>query len=74
MTEAIEKIAPRPVLLISGTESAFEQGLQRKLYAAAGEGSELWEVNVGHAQCWKEHPEEYETRVVFFYDRALLGR
>ena len=45
------------------------------LYAAAGEPKELWYAeDVGHCQFDIEKPEEYERRIVGFFDQYLLGR
>jgi len=72
--EAIKRIAPRPILLIAGTQSEFEREMQRKLYAAAGEPKQLWEVtDAGHAGNWNAEPDEYEKRIVLIFNQALLG-
>jgi fermentation-respiration switch protein FrsA (DUF1100 family) len=72
--EAIEKISPRPVLLISGLESDYERGLQRKFYQAAGEPKTLWEVpGAGHAQGWTINPQEYKQRILDLFTQALLS-
>jgi fermentation-respiration switch protein FrsA (DUF1100 family) len=71
--EALPRIAPRPVLLIAGTQSKLEQGAQRKFYAAARQPKTLWQVpEAGHAGCWAARPAEYEQRIVAFFDQALL--
>ena len=42
---------------------------------AAGEPKELWyEPDVGHAGFDRAKPDEYERRVVAFFDRYVLGR
>ena len=47
---------------------------QPKYYAAAGEPKQLWNVpGAEHTGGLKAQPEEYERRVVDFYDRELLG-
>lgn len=72
-TDAIAEIAPRPVLLISCTESRYEQRALRNYYAAAGEPKILWEIpEAGHASGWIARPEEYEGRMVIFFEQALL--
>lgn len=44
-----------------------------RYYAAAGEPKELWfEPELGHSAFWQAYPEEYERRVVGFFDAALL--
>lgn len=74
MIEAVAKIAPRPVMLVAGGQNQFELGLQRRLFAAAGEPKMLWEIpEVGHGGGWTARPQEYEDRVVTFFDQALLN-
>ena len=71
--EAVEKISPRLILLISGANSEYERELQRKLYAAAGEPKILWEVpGAGHAASWKASPDEYKERLISIFKQALL--
>ena len=43
-------------------------------FEAAGEPKTLWEIpEGGHTGGIDAQPEEYEARVVGFFDRALLG-
>jgi dipeptidyl aminopeptidase/acylaminoacyl peptidase len=69
----IVSIAPRPVFIIHGTEDGIipaEQGL--RLYQAAGEPKELWMVDgMGHRSALGIFPDEYEKRVISFFDKAL---
>jgi fermentation-respiration switch protein FrsA (DUF1100 family) len=72
--EAIEKISPRQILLISGTNSEYEKELQRKFYSAAGEPKTLWEVpGAGHAESWQASPDEYKERIVLLFKQTLLA-
>jgi predicted acyl esterase len=72
--EAIAKIAPRPLLLISGAGSRHERRAMRKYFAAAGEPKALWEIpETGHGGAWGARPAEYEERIVAFFDQALLA-
>ena len=70
----IPSIAPRPVLIIHGTDDdtiPAKQGL--RLYEAAGEPKELWMVGgMGHESALGLLPDEYEKRVIGFFDKALL--
>jgi dipeptidyl aminopeptidase/acylaminoacyl peptidase len=73
----IPSIAPRPVFIIHGTYDEVipaEQGL--RLYEAAGEPKELWMVDLmGHRSALGVWPDEYERRVIGFFDQALgVGR
>jgi len=69
----IPSIAPRPVFIIHGTDDELipaEQGLQ--LYEATGEPKELWMVKgMAHESALGIFPDEYEKRVVGFFDQAL---
>ncbi len=68
---AIGDIAPRPILLIYGSqERSLPAGRQQKV--AAGDNAELWIVpGAGHGNYLNVAPEEYEARVVAFFDEAL---
>jgi dipeptidyl aminopeptidase/acylaminoacyl peptidase len=71
LSTEIARIAPRPVFLISSGES-FERDANR-LYARQARGPvTLWELPNGqHTRAQQEHPEQYEQRVLGFFDRAL---
>jgi pimeloyl-ACP methyl ester carboxylesterase len=71
--DMIGSIAPRPILLIYGGRERSLGGARRQL-AAAGENAQLWVVGgAGHGDYLTIAPEEYEQRVVAFFDKALLG-
>jgi fermentation-respiration switch protein FrsA (DUF1100 family) len=70
--EQLQKIAPRPVLLIS-TGKSEEGNWGRILNEAAGPTAQLWETGGGHIDGLREQPEEYEKRVITLFDEALLG-
>ena len=69
----IGALGPRPVLILQGGADVTvipESG--RRLYAAAREPKELWfEPQLGHANFDLKLPQDYERRVVGFFDRAL---
>lgn len=70
--DAIGRISPRPVLLIFG-EHEVANGRAREQFAAAGEPKALWIVpGVGHGGYIQTWPDEYEARVISFFDEALL--
>ena len=70
--EAIAKIAPRPLLLIGG---GSEQRILEHHYGAAKEPKMLWVIpEAGHISGPSARPEEYEERIVRFFDQALLGK
>ena len=68
---AVARISPRPILLIGG---GSEQSMLQHHYQAAGQPKKLWIIpEAGHIAGLDARPEEYEERVVGFFDRALLG-
>jgi len=70
----ISRISPRPLLLIYGEHEAEEGGAQ-KLYDAAREPKELWIVpGAGHGGYIGAAPQEYERRVIAFFDKTLEVR
>lgn len=70
---AIADIAPRPILLIYGSDESSLAGAYLQL-AAAGDNAELWVVEEsGHGGYTHAAPNEYEQRVVAFFDRSLLN-
>jgi fermentation-respiration switch protein FrsA (DUF1100 family) len=70
--DAIGDISPRPVLLIFG-EREVANGHAHQQFAAAGEPKSLWIVpGVGHGGYIQTWPDEYESRVIGFFDEALL--
>ena len=70
--ELVPRIAPRPLLLISG--ALGEEQAANEIWAArAGAGSSLWHAeDAGHTHALAAHPSEYERRVVGLSDRGLL--
>ncbi len=64
----IDQISPRPVFLIYGEL----EGSGQRLYDAALEPKSLWIVpGTGHGGYSFTHPEEYEQRVVSFFDGSF---
>ena len=72
LREAVADAARVPVLLIVGgaeDESAAAPALQR-----AAPSMQVWELpDTPHIQSLRDHPDEWETRVVGFLDEALAG-
>jgi fermentation-respiration switch protein FrsA (DUF1100 family) len=68
------RIAPRSVFFVYGENGQpGEIDLNPIYYAAAKEPKAIWEVpNSGHTGGLDAQPEEYERRVVSFFDAALL--
>jgi uncharacterized protein len=75
LKELVREISPRPLLLIAGGAGpgGGEFGLARMYAEAAREPVEFWGLPAGrHTAALREQPEEYERRVVGFFDEALL--
>ncbi len=71
--QAVQQIAPRPLLLISADEE-IEQFLNTRYYELAGPTAELWALKgASHCAGLKVYPEEYSRRIISFYDKNLLG-
>jgi fermentation-respiration switch protein FrsA (DUF1100 family) len=71
----IGRISPRPVLLMQGgADVVISTDSGRRLFDAAGQPKELWfEPSLGHARFDTARPEEFERRLVQFFDHHLLG-
>ncbi len=73
LKELVGKIAPRPLFLIAAPNSPHGEDLNTGYYAAAGEPKTLWEIPESkHTGGLEARPEEYERRVVGFFEAALL--
>lgn len=67
----IEQISPRPTLLIYG-ELEADGSHAREQFSRAGAPRELWILpNCGHGGYLQIAPDEWEHRVVSFFDRAF---
>jgi uncharacterized protein len=70
LTQLVPKIAPRPIFLIHGGED--DAGHRNPDYfRAAKQPKQIWEAKGGHTDGITEQPQEYERRVVAFFDGAL---
>jgi dipeptidyl aminopeptidase/acylaminoacyl peptidase len=68
----IGRIGPRPLLLIYG-EHEVDEAHAREQYEMASDPKQLWIVpNCGHGGYLQVEPEEWEQRVVTFFNEALL--
>lgn len=73
--DLIQRIAPRPVFLISAEHGAGGEDLNENFYAAAGEAKQFWRVDgARHTGGYQAAPGAYERRVVGFFDHVLLGK
>ena len=75
LKELVARVSPTPLLLIAASRGFQPERDFNRIYAeAAREPVELWELpDVNHTAAIRERPEEYERRVVGFFDKALLG-
>ncbi|MFN2223295.1 MAG: alpha/beta hydrolase, partial [Candidatus Promineifilaceae bacterium] len=66
---------PRPLLILhGGQDHRVPADHGQRLYAAAGKPKEYWFVpEAGHVNFEQIVPEEYEHRVVGFFDRYVLA-
>src|SRR5215207_2031519 len=73
LTELIPRIAPRPLLIISaGHGMGGEVELSDRFYAVAGEPKQHWQIpEAEHTGGLAARPQEYEAKVIAFFDAAL---
>ncbi len=71
----IGQLSPRPVLLLHSTSDVVISSQSGELlFTAAGEPKQLWQVDgVEHASFDTQLGEEFEQRIVEFFDQYLLG-
>jgi fermentation-respiration switch protein FrsA (DUF1100 family) len=72
--KVIGEISPRPVFLIDNLkDDLFPSDSVERLYAAAREPKQLWQIpGAPHGKGWETAPEEYERRVLTFW-RETFG-
>jgi alpha/beta superfamily hydrolase len=72
LKQMVQQIAPRHVLLI-GADLMEEHELMTLYQELGGETFDLWFIPESkHVGAFDLHPEEYEHRVIAFFDEALL--
>lgn len=73
LDELVQRIAPRPLLLIYAEHGAGGEDLNLDYYRAAAQPKQLWRIDdSGHTGGYETAPAAYERRVVGFFDHALL--
>ena len=73
LTDLIPRIAPRPTMFIWAPNGGNVEWMNPTYTRLAGANSSIWEIDdVSHIRGLAGHPEEYEKRVVGFFDAALL--
>jgi uncharacterized protein len=75
LKDLVARIAPRSVFFIYAEHGQpNEINLTQKYYSAARDPKALWEVPAaGHTHGLSVRPQEYERRVIAFFDRSLTG-
>jgi uncharacterized protein len=72
LMELVPRIAPRPALLIWAPNGGNRETMTVTYARLIGASASLWEIDdAPHIRGLATHPEEYERRVVGFFDRAL---
>ncbi len=75
LAHVVSRISPRPIFLIRSLHGLDDESLNRVYYTNARQPKTLWEVSQGgHTGALQALPRQYETRVLGFFDHALLGR
>ena len=70
LMDLVPKISPTPIFLIhAGNDDAGHRNPD--YFRAAREPKQIWEAEGGHTDGISEQPQEYERRVVTFFDEAL---
>ncbi|MFP2931731.1 alpha/beta hydrolase [Pyxidicoccus sp. 3LG] len=71
--DAVERIRPRPLLIVMGTEESG-QPLADELFAKVREYAQTWRIQgAGHGNFTATAPEEYPRRLRAFVDEALVA-
>ena len=71
IVDTIGQISPRPLLLI---QSGDEAPIGEHYFAHANEPKELWRIpEATHTAKFQIRPEEYASKMLAFFDEALLG-
>ena len=76
LKDLVARVSPTPLLLIStGGSLPVERDFNRIYAEAAREPVDFWDLpDVDHTAAIRQRPDEYERRVVGFFDRALVPR
>jgi uncharacterized protein len=73
LKDLVARVSPRPLFFIYSGHPLGGEELNEQFYAAAGQPKTLWKIReAGHTGGLAARPEEYERRVVNFFDQALL--
>ncbi len=70
--ELVKRIAPRPMLFISGGLAPYETALAQRYVVNAGPSADAWDLpDVGHVGGILARPEEYTQKMLNFFDQHL---
>jgi pimeloyl-ACP methyl ester carboxylesterase len=73
LVDVVPDIAPRPALLIWAPNGGNQETMNPIYQRLIGTSADIWSMpDVRHIKGLQTHPEEYERRVVGFFNRALL--
>ncbi|HSL65855.1 MAG TPA: hypothetical protein VK874_14475, partial [Gaiellaceae bacterium] len=72
LDDLVARIAPRPLLLVYAGHGTGGEDLNEDYFRPARAPKELWRIpEASHVGGLAARPEEYERRVVGFFDRAF---
>ena len=66
------KISPTPVFFIYADRGAGDEDNNPDYYKAARAPKQIWKIATSHTHGLSARPQEYERRVIGFFDRTLL--
>lgn len=71
LVDLVPKIAPTAVFFIHATKGAAGEDNNPDYFDAAGAPKQIWKIETSHTHGLTDHPQEYERRVIAFFDRTL---
>jgi dienelactone hydrolase len=71
LVDLVPRIAPTAVSFIHATKGAAGEENNPDYFDAAGSPKQIWKVQTSHTHGLTDHPQEYERRVIAFFDRTL---
>jgi dienelactone hydrolase len=72
LVDLAPRIAPRPALVIWAPDGGNQETMSPKYARLIGPSASVWQIDdAKHIKGLQTHPEEYESRVVGFFDQAL---
>jgi dienelactone hydrolase len=73
--EQVKLIAPRSILFIAAGQAEYEISLAHRYADSAGPSAQVWEIpEAGHVGGIFARPQEYQQRMIEFFDQNLLGK